>query len=41
MERQRHNKGMHPTRDTAALMYINRSGRRVMAGVMFLHLEEA
>jgi hypothetical protein len=32
--RPQHNNGMHPTRDTAALMYINLAGGRVMPGVM-------
>jgi hypothetical protein len=27
------NNGMHPTADTPALIYLNRPGRRVMAGV--------
>ena len=30
------NNGMHPTADTAALIYINGSGRRVMPGVRLL-----
>jgi hypothetical protein len=29
---------MHPTRDTAALMYINLVGGRVMPGVMLCYL---
>jgi hypothetical protein len=32
-ERTQSNNGMHPTRDTAALMYINLAGGRVMPGV--------
>jgi hypothetical protein len=27
------NNGMHPTADTLLVMYLNRSGRRVMPGV--------
>ena len=30
------NNGMHPTRDTAALIYLNRAGGRVMPGVSWL-----
>ena len=33
------NNGMHPTADTTALIYINRSGRRVMPGVGRLQLQ--
>jgi hypothetical protein len=31
------NNGMHPTRDTAALIYFHLLGGRVMPGVMLLH----
>jgi hypothetical protein len=33
-----HNNGMHPTADTQALIFGNRSGRRVMPGVMRLNI---
>ena len=32
----RHNKPMHPTADTRAVIFGNRSGRRVIGGVMLL-----
>ena len=33
---ERHNNGMHPTRDTTALINLKRAGGRVMPGVGLL-----